>query len=264
MPNFGDDYTRGLYLTGLGYYFAINDYMDLQITGDIYSRGTWAIRGQTKYVWRYHFSGNIDISYRNDVTSEKGMPDHAESKNFSIAWRHSQDSKANPYCTFSASVNFSTSGYNKSNINNYYNANLLAENTKSSSISYQQRFPDSPWSMSMSANLSQRTKDSTLSLTAPELSVTMSSVYPFKMMRQSIMKKKGMPTGKERWYEKIKINYTMNGKIAVNNIKEKDFATSNFLRDWQTGIRPTMPISASFMLFKYLSVTPSVNMTDRM
>ena len=264
MPNFGDDYTRGLYLTGLGYYFAINDYMDLQITGDIYSRGTWAIRGQTKYVWRYHFSGNIDISYRNDVTGEKGLPDYGVNKNFSIAWRHSQDAKFNPYCTFSASVNFSTSGYDRSNINSYYNPELYSTNTKSSSISYTQRFPDSPWSMSMSASLTQRTKDSTLSLTAPELAISMSSVYPFKLMRQSIMKRKGMPTGKEQWYEKIKVSYTLNGRIAVNNIKEKNFATSNFLRDWQTGIKHAVPISASFMLFKYLSVTPSVNMTDRM
>ena len=124
MPNFGDDYSRGFYLSGLGYYFAINDYMDLQVTGDIYTRGTWAIRAQSKYVWRYHFSGNLSINYRNDVISEKGMPDYAVNKNFSLQWTHQQDSKANPYCTFSASVNFATSGYNRSNINGYYNPNI--------------------------------------------------------------------------------------------------------------------------------------------
>ena len=264
MPNFGDDYTRGMYLTGLGYYFAINDYMDLQITGDIYTRGTWAVRAQTKYIWRYHFSGNLNISYRNDVTSERGMPDYAVSKNFQVQWTHSQDSKFNPYNTFSASVNFATSGYNRSNINSYYNASLYSENTKSSSISYTQRFPDSPWSLSMSANLTQRTKDSTLSLTLPELAVSMSSIYPFKLAREASLKKKGKVGGKEKWYEKIKMSYTMNGRIAVSSIKEKDFLHSNFLRDWQTGMRHSLPINASFMLFKYLSVTPSINMTDRM
>lgn len=265
MPNFGDDYTRGLYLSGLGYYFALCDYMDLQITGDIYTRGTWAIRAQSRYVWRYHFSGNLNISYRNDVTSEKGMPDYAVAKNFQVQWTHTQDAKFNPYSTFSASVNFATSGYNRSNINSYYNPNLYSENTKSSTISYTQRFPDSPWSLSMSASLTQRTKDSTLSLTAPELAISMSSVYPFKQLRQAVLKKKGkVGSGKEQWYEKIKVSYTMNGRIAVNSIKEKDFAKSNFLRDWQTGIRHNLPINASFMLFKYLSVTPSINMTDRM
>ena len=265
MPNFGDDYSRGFYLSGLGYYFAINDYIDLQVTGDIYTRGTWAIRAQSKYIWRYHFSGNLSINYRNDVISEKGMPDYAVNKNFSLQWTHQQDSKANPYCTFSASVNFATSGYNRSNINGYYNPNIYAENTKSSSISYTQRFPDSNWSLSMSASLTQSTRDSTISLTAPELAVSMSSVYPFKAMRESILKRKGLtPTGKEKWYEKIKLSYTMNGRIAANNIKEKDFLKSNFLRDWQSGLNHRIPINASFMLFKYISVTPSINLRDRM
>ena len=264
MPNFGDDYSRGFYLSGLGYYFAINDYMDLQVTGDIYTRGTWAIRAQSKYVWRYHFSGNLSINYRNDVISEKGMPDYAVNKNFSLQWTHQQDSKANPYCTFSASVNFATSGYNRSNINGYYNPNIYAENTKSSSISYTQRFPDSNWSLSMSASLTQSTRDSTISLTAPELAVNMSSVYPFKQLRANILKRKGLtPTGKEKWYEKIKMSYSMNGRIAVNSIKEKDFAKSNFLRDWKTGLNHRIPINASFMLFKYISVTPSINLRDR-
>ena len=111
MPTFGDDFTRGLNLCNGGVYLAINDYMDMQILGDIYTKGTWALRAQTKYIWRYHFSGNLNISYRNDVTGEKGMPDYAVSKNFQIQWTHSQDAKANPYCTFSASVNFATSGY---------------------------------------------------------------------------------------------------------------------------------------------------------
>ena len=106
MPTFGDDYSRGLYLQNLGYYFAICDYMDLQVTGDIYSRGTWAIRAQSKYIWRYHFSGSLNINYRNDVTGERGLPDYKASRNFSVQWTHTQDPKFNPYCTFSASVNF--------------------------------------------------------------------------------------------------------------------------------------------------------------
>ena len=264
MPNFGDDYTRGLYVNGLGYYFALCDYMDLQVTGDIYTRGTWAIRAQSKYIWRYHFNGSLNISYRNDVTGTKGLPDYAVSKNFSVQWSHSQDAKFNPYSTFSASVNFATSGYNRSNINSYYNPNAYSENTKSSTINFTQRFPDSPWSLSASASLTQRTKDSTLSLTAPELAVTMSSVYPFKQLRQAVLKKKGKVGGKEQWYEKIKLSYTMNGRIAVNSIKESEFLKSNFLRDWQTGIRHNMPINASFTVFKYLNITPNVNLRDRM
>ena len=264
MPTFGDDYSRGLYLSNFGYYFALSDYMDLELTGDIYSKGTWAVRARSKYIWRYHFSGNLNINYRNDVTSEKGLPDYSSRKNFSVQWTHSQDAKANPYNTFSASVNFATSGYNRSNINSYYNPNLYSENTKSSSISYQQRFPDSPWSLSLSANLTQRTSDSTISLTAPQLTVNMSSQYPFKLWRQATLKRKGQVGGKEKWYEKISMSYSMNGQIKTNSMKEKDFVHSNFFRDWQTGISHNLPIKANFMLFKYLSVSPSIGLRDKM
>ena len=264
MPNFGDDYSRGLYLQGLGYYFAICDYLDLEVTGDIYSRGTWAIRGKTRYIWRYHFSGSLNINYRNDVTSERGLPDYQVYKNFSVQWTHTQDPKFNPYCTFSASVNFATSGYSRSNINNYYNSEAYSENTKSSTVSYTQRFPDSPWSLSLSASLTQRTSDSTISLTAPQLSVNMSSIYPFKLWRQATLKRTGKVGGKEKWYEKIKMSYSMNGKISTNNLKERDFVHSDFFRDWQQGISHSLPISASFTVFKYLNITPQITLRDRM
>ena len=265
MPTFGDDYTRGLYLQGLGYYFALCDYIDLEVKGDIYSRGTWAVYGTSKYVWRYRFSGSLSVSYRNDVTGERDLPDYSANKNFAINWSHSQDSKFNPYSTFSASVNFSTSGYDRSNINGYYNPDIYSTNTKSSTISYQQRFPDSPWSLSMSANLSQRTSDSTISLTAPQLSVTMSRIYPFKLLRDAVLKNKGKQrVGKEKWYEKISMSYSFDGKISTNNLKESEFLHSNFFRDWSSGINHKLPINASFTLFKYLNVTPNINIRDRM
>ncbi len=255
MPTFGDDYSRGMYLRNIGYYFAFNDYIDLELTGDIYTKGTWAVYARSNYTKRYKFRGNIDFNYRVDKDGEKGMPNYREAKNMKIQWTHQQDSKANPYSTFSASVNFSTSGYNRSNINSYYNGELNSENTKSSSISYTQRFPNSPWNLSLSASLSQRTRDSTISVTAPDLSVNMSSVYPFRRKYR---------VGKEKWYEKIKLSYSGNARIVGNNIKEKDFFHSNFMKDWQTGIKHNIPISASWMLFKYLSLTPSINLTDRM
>ena len=254
MPNFGDDYTRGLYMRGLGYYFAINDYMDLQVTGDIYTRGTWAVYASSKYVKRYKFRGNVSINYRWDVTGEKDMPDYNVAKNLSVQWSHSQDSKANPYNNFSASVNFKTAGYNRSNINSYYNMQANAENTTSSSISYTQRFPDSPWNIGLSMNLTQRTKDSTLNVTLPSLTVSMSRIYPFK---------RKVRVGKEKWYEKISLQY--NGSFT-NSItcKEDYFLKSNFVKDWNNNLKHTLSSSASFTLFKYISITPSVNFNDRM
>lgn len=253
MPSFGDDYSRGLYLKGLGYYFAINDYVDLEIKGDIYTKGTWAISAQSKYVKRYKFNGSLYFSYRSDVTGEKGMPDYVRANNLSLRWTHTQDSKANPYSNFSASVNFSTSGYNRSNIDSYYNAQANSENTKSSSISYTQRFPNSPWSISVSALISQRTKDSTISLTLPDISVNMSTIYPFKRKN---------PVGKEKWYERISLRYSAVIKNSID-CKENYLFKSNFLKDWRNGVKHSLPISASFTAFKYLTITPSITYNER-
>lgn len=254
MPNFGDDYTRGLYLSGIGYYFAINDYLDFQVTGDIYTRGTWAIYARSRYIKRYKFQGNVSVNYRWDVTGEKDMPNYNVAKNLSVQWSHTQDSKANPYNNFSASVNFKTSGYNRSNINSYYDVQANAENTTSSSISYTQRFPDSPWSLGLSLSLTQRTKDSTLNVSLPSLNINMSRIYPFK-------RKKAM--GKQKWYEKISLQYS---GAFTNSItcKESEFFRSNFVKDWDNRFTHRLSSSASFMAFKYLSITPSINFTDRM
>jgi lipopolysaccharide assembly outer membrane protein LptD (OstA) len=254
MPTFGDDYTRGMYMSGLGYYFAINDYIDLLVKADIYTRGTWAIYAQSKYVKRYKFQGSLSVNYRWDVTGEKDMPDYNVAKNLSVQWSHTQDSKANPYMNFSASVNFKTSGYNRSNIKSYYDVQANAENTTSSSISYAQRFPNSPWSIGLSMNLTQRTKDSTINVTLPNLSINMSRIYPFK-------RKKAL--GKERWYEKISLQYSGSFTNSIT-CKEDYFFKSNFVKDWDNRFRHNISTSASFMAFKYLSITPSFNFTDRM
>ena len=253
MPTFGDDRSRGLYLKGLGYYFAINDYIDLELTGEIYTRGTWAINATSKYRKRYKFSGNVSFSYRSDVTGEKDMPDYSKKTNMQIQWTHTQDSKANPYNNFSASVNFATSGYNRSNINSYYNPQLNSENTKSSTVSYTQRFPDSPWSISATASVTQRTQDSTLSLSLPTLNVNMSTIYPFK-------RKKAL--GKEKWYEKIQMRYSASIQNSIT-CKESYLLHSNFLKDWRNGVKHTIPIQASFTVFKYLNISPSINYNER-
>ena len=254
MPNFGDDYTRGMYLQGLGYYFAINDYIDLELRGDIYTRGTWAISAASKYAKRYKFRGNIGINYRWDVTGEKDMPNYSIAKNLSVQWTHTQDSKANPYSNFSASVNFKTSGYNRNNINSYYNAQAYAENTTSSTVNYTQRFPESPWSLSATMSITQRNKDSTLEVSLPNINVSMSRIYPFKQKQR---------IGKERWYEKISLQYSGNFYNSIS-CKEDYFFKSNFVKDWKNGLKHTISTSASYMLFKYISITPSVSFTDRM
>lgn len=198
FPSFGDDYNRGFYLRDGGYYFAINDNVDLALRGEIYTKGSWGVSARSNYVKRYRYRGNFEVSYLKTITGDKGAPDYAKSTNFRVAWTHQQDQKANPFLNFSASVNYTTSGYTRNDLNSYY-SNDFTENTKSSTVNLTYRPPGTKWSISATANIAQRTQDSTLSVSFPNFTVTLAQNSPFK-------RKKAV--GGERWYEKIRLSYS--------------------------------------------------------
>jgi len=254
MPSYGDEMERGLFLKNGGYYFAINDYFDLELTGEIYTKGTWGIQLGSTYTKRYKFNGNFRASYREDIYGEKDLPGYSKYNNFKVAWTHRQDAKASQYSSLSASVDFTTSGYNQSNVNNYYNPAEQSKNITSSSVNYTQRFPESPWSLSVNALVSQRSQDSTISLSLPNITVAMSRVYPFK---------RDNAVGKERFYEKIALSYNMSFANSIT-AKENKLMTSSFAKDWKNAIDHKIPITASFNLLKYLTISPSINLHDRM
>lgn len=253
FPTFGDDYRRGLYLDNGGYYFAINDNVDLALTGQIYTKGSWGLTGRSSYSKRYKYAGNLAISYLNTVDGEKGSADYAKSTNFQVIWSHRQDSKFNPNMTFSASVNFATSGYSRNNVNSYYNSSFT-ENTKSSTINMTYRVPNSKWSLSAGMNITQRSSDQTLNVSLPNLSVSMSQIAPFKRKRA---------VGAEKWYERIKLSYS--GQLQNSlTAKQDEFFKKSLVKDWRNGLRHSVPVSATFQLFKYINISPSVNLNDRM
>ncbi len=253
MPTYGDEMERGFYLRNGGYYLAINDYVDLQLTGDLYTKGSWGVNTRSSYRKRYKYSGAVDASYLVTKRGDKVAGDLSVAKDFRIAWTHQQDAKANPYRTFSANVNFSTSSYNHNDLNALYNQAVMGQNTKSSSISFTQRFPNSPWSISGSMDIAQRSQDSTVNVTLPNLSISMSRIYPFKRKKQ---------VGGDRWYEKISISYSGQLRNSIQT-KESKLLKSNFLRDWRNGMTHQIPVSASFDLFDYFKITPSFNYSER-
>lgn len=254
MPSYTDEMSRGFGLTNGGWYFAVNDYMDLELRGEIYTKGTWSLKGATAYVKKYKFRGSFSAEYREDVTGEKDFPDYSKRKNFSLQWSHTQDQKANPNFTFSSSVNFSTSGYNRSNINSYARPELNSENTKYSSINFTKRFPELP-SLSLSGGMSitQRTKDSTINLNLPNINISYSRFYPFK--RKNAI-------GNERWYEKISMSYS---GALTNSIdtKESLLLKSKLQRDWRNSWRHSIPVSATFNVLKYINISPSFSYNER-
>lgn len=253
MPSYGDELERGFYLRDGGYYFAISDLMDLKLTGEIFTKGSWGVSSISNYRKRYKYSGNVNLSYMVTKKGEKNMPDYSSTKNFKIVWSHRQDAKANPRQNFSASVNYATSNYERNNLSSMYNPSLTSQSIRTSSVSYSRSFPDQKLNLSSSFNISQNMRDSTLSLTLPSLNWSVSRIYPFK-------KKKAR--GEEKWYEKISFTYT--GSLS-NSItaKENEILEKNIIKDWRNGVKHSIPVSATFTAFKYINITPSFNYTER-
>ena len=250
MPSYGEDATRGFYLRNGGYYFSFNDYVDLKLTGGIYTLGSWEVAASSNYRVRYKFGGSVGVNYAKTIIGEKGSADYQNSNNFKVTWTHQQDSKFNPNSNFSANVNFSTSGYNKlasSSLSDYLNAQT------NSSIAYSHSWKGTPVSMSANMQYSQNLNTGDVSLGLPSINVNVNRFYPFK---------RKVVVGKERWYEKIAMTYKAQLQNSINT-KSDQLLTKEALGQFRNGVKHTLPISASFNVLGYINLSPSVNYNER-
>ncbi|MBR4553490.1 MAG: LPS-assembly protein LptD [Bacteroidaceae bacterium] len=254
MPSYGDETSRGFYLRDGGYYFAINDYFDLRVTGEIYTKGSWGLNFETNYRKRYRHNGNLFFSYLRTVEGERNMPDYSVTKSIKLQWSHTKDPKSSPNTTFTARVNFASESYEQSNLTSMYNPLAYTQSTRSSAVSYSHTFPTIGLSLSLSTNLTQNLRDSSIVMTLPELSISLPRIYPFRRKNQ---------VGKERWYEKISISYTGNLSNSINT-SEDQLLKSNLIKDWRNGMQHRIPIDATFQVFKYINVSPSISLRDYM
>lgn len=254
MPTYGDETSRGFYLRDGGYYFAMSDKWDLKLLGEIYTKGSWGISAASNYNKRYRYSGSFYFSYQDTRTGDRGMPDYTKTESFKLQWSHRQDAKANPFSTFSASVNFASTSYERNNLNSLYNPQALTQSTRTSSINWTTTFSSLNMTLSGGSNISQNMRDSMIDMTLPDLNINVSRFYPFKRKKSSAT---------ERWYEKISLSYTGQIKNSIST-KENQLLKSNLVKDWKNGMQHSIPVSASFTLFKYLTLTPSLSFTDRM
>jgi hypothetical protein len=250
MPTYGDEINRGFFLRDMGYYWAANDYFDVALRGDIFSKGSRGIKMHTNYRLRYKFSGGFDINFYKNVFGDKGLPDYRIQNDFAITWNHALDSKASPNQTFSASVNFSTSQYDQ---NNSYTTENYLTNTKQSSVAYTKRWENTPFTMSANFRHSQNSRDTTINLSLPQMTFSVTRLYPFKSKNSS---------GKEKWYHKIGMSYNFDMQNSINTKEYKLFGSS-LSKDWQNGIKHSIPISTSFKALKFITVSPSVNYNER-
>ncbi len=254
MPTYGDETERGFYLRDGGYYFAINDKIDLKLIGEIYTKGSWGLSAASNYRKRYRYSGSFYASFQNTINGEKNMPDYTKQTSFKIQWSHRQDAKANPFRTLSASVNFATSSYERNNLTSMYNPQSYSQTTRTSSVSMTNTFSSIGMTLSTTMNVSQNMRDSTIDLTFPDINISVARFYPFKRKKMA---------GAQKWYEKISISYTgqLSNRIST---KENKLMSSSLSRDWRNGMQHSIPISGTFTAFNYLNITPSFTLTDRM
>ena len=226
----------------------------MKLLGEIYTKGSWGISAASNYRKRYKYSGSFFFSYQDTKTGDKGMPDFAEQESFKIQWSHRQDSKASPFSSLSASVNFASTSYERNNLNSLYNPQTLTQSTRTSSVNWSTGFSSIGMTLSATMNLSQNMRDSTISMTLPDLNISIARFYPFRRKKM---------VGDERWYEKIAMSYTGHISNSINT-KEDKLMHSNLIKDWRNAWQHQIPISGSFTLFKYINVNPSFNFTDRM
>ena len=254
MPTYGDESERGFYLRDGGYYFALGDKWDLKLLGEIYTKGSWGVSVASNYRKRYRYNGSFLFSYQDTKTGDEGLPDFSRQTSFKLQWSHRQDTKASPFSTFSASVNFASSSYESNNMTSLYNPQTRTQTTRTSSVSWSTTFSSIGMTLSSTANLSQNMRDSSIALTLPDLNISISRFQPFKR-RQAV--------GKERWYEKIALSYT--GQLSNSiNTKENKLLRSSLVKDWRNGMQHSIPINGNFTMFNYITMTPAFSFTDRM
>lgn len=250
IPEYGEEENRGFFLRKGGYYFAINDYINTTLTGDIYSRGSWGLANTTTYRKRYKFTGKFDFSYSKVLIGEPEMTTYRNENTYWFQWHHNQDAKAHPSRQFNANVNLGSTSYNK--YNSYSNENRLRSNVQSN-VSFSQRWQGTPFSLSGNLRHEQNFADSTVNLAFPELNFNVSRRYPFKS--------KKYPTSSNP-IRKIGISMTTNFKNSITT-KEEDLFTDQTLRNFRNGIQHSIPVSTSMTLLKYLTVNPSLSFTSR-
>lgn len=250
VPTYGESATRGFYLENGGYYFGINDYMELKLLGDIYSRGSWAVKPTFNYRKRYKFSGSFNFSYAINTEGIRETPSFTKNRNFRVAWSHSQDPKARPKSRFNANVNFVSSQYNKYNPTT---ANDMISNTFQSSISYQTSFFKDKFTFSGALSHSQNTSTKLVNLSLPNITLSATRFYP--------LRKKGKSTDL-KWYDNISMNYTMNARNDVSVVDSLLF-TPEMFRSFKNGMQHKIPVSSSIRILKYFTMSNTLDYTER-
>ena len=252
LPSFNDSDIRGFELQNGGYYFAINDYVNLTLVGNYATNTSFSIRAESDYAKRYRYSGNFNVRFENNITGERGLDDFSKSTEYNIQWSHRRAAQANPNSNFSASVNFGSSQFFNNSVNqSNIGANL--NNTLSSSVSYSRSIRTDPEiSIDTSLRLSQNTRTETdnININIP-LNVSTGRVFPFAPKTGA---KKGI-------LQNINLQATSRAEARVTT-SDDEFLTAEMINDIEQGVSHSIPISTNFRLFKYINGSASTTLRE--
>ncbi len=249
VPSYGESRNRGFYLENGGFYWGINEYFDLSVRGDIFSRGSWALRAGSDYTVRYRFSGNVNLTYAVNVLGERNLPGYERSRDFRVQWNHNQARQAHPTRTFRASVN---AGSRQASRFNPVSDEDYLSNTFSSNVSYARSWAGM---YNFSANLrhSQNTNNQMVDLSLPEITFNVNRFFPFRRDR---------PGQDSRWYEDISVNYNM---VARNELSIPDslLFSEDALQRFRNGMRHEIPISYDTRVLRHFNFNAGVNYSEK-
>lgn len=251
-PAFSSSEDFGLGFEGLGYYKILSDNVDATVRSNIYSYGGWNVNLNTKYILRYKYVGNFNLSLQNSRILNRNTAIATEftgGRTFMINWSHNMDSRALPGTTFSANVNFGSTKFNKYLLNNPYQN---YQNQISSSISYGRSW-DNKYNLSVNLNHSQNNNLGLVNLSLPNINFNAVTIYPFQKLDK---------IGSGKWYEKLGIGY--NGSFQ-NRIAYYDsaFSMQKILDTMQWGASHSIPISLSLPSLGPITITPSISFEEQ-
>ena len=251
IPSYGESANMGFFLKDGGYYFSLNNYTDLTLKADIYTKGSWSSKNNFRYKKRYKYNGSLNLNYGNIITSEFGFPNYVIKKDFFVRWSHKQDPKADPLVSFSANVNAGSSTYHKNNT--FTNSTDYLSNTFTSNVNWSKRFEGTPFNLSANLSHNQNTQTHKVNLTLPDISLSMNKIYPFKSLGNK---------GSKNWYDNIGMRYSMNSKNQISTTDSLLFHNST-LQNFNSGMRHNIPINSSFKILKYFTFNQSINLSER-
>ncbi len=251
FPEYGESPGQGFFFRNLGYYFSLGEKMDLAVTGDIYTQGSYGLKLVSNYNKRYKFRGQIELTHNSLRSGDSDFPGFSVQNNYFVRWSHTQDPKARPTTTFAANVNAGTATNFTNGLRT--NQNDFLTNTFTSSIAFSKRWLGKPFTFATNLAHSQNTNTNNVTVTFPDIAFNIQRIFPFARKN---------PVGKQRWYEKIGVSYAFNAKNVISTA-DSTFFSAGTLQKMRNGISHTIPISTSFKAFKYFTVSPSVTYNER-